>query len=67
MSNKDDIKAVVGNIPIKSEKKKNKVKTKKDDRLPLGWKIFVAIMAIMMFLSFAGGLIALFISAISNK
>lgn len=67
MSNKDDIKAVVGNIPIKSEKKKKKVKTKKDQKLPLGWRIFVTVMALMMFVSFAGGLIAFFISAIQSE
>ncbi|MCR4581656.1 MAG: hypothetical protein K5666_04005 [Bacilli bacterium] len=67
MKNKDDIKAVVGNIPIKTEKKKKKAKTKKDEKLPLGWRIFVTVMALMMFMSFAGGLIAYFISAISSK
>ena len=67
MKNKDDIKAVVGNIPIKSEKKSKKVKTKKDEKLPIGWRIFVTIMALMMFVSFAGGLIAFFISAITSK
>ena len=34
--NKDDIKAVVGNIPIKETKKNSKKKVKSDDNLPLG-------------------------------
>ena len=66
MNNNDDIKAVVGNIPIKTEKKKNK-KKKNDDRLPLGWRIFVIVMAIMMFMSFAGSLIYYFVAAMSNS
>ena len=66
MNNNDDIKAVVGNIPIKTEKKKNK-KKKNEDRLPLGWRIFVVVMALMMFMSFAGSLIYYFVSAMSNS
>ena len=67
MNNKDDIKAVVGNIPIKEEKKKKKKNSKSDEKLPLGWRIFVAIMALMMFMSFAGSLIYYFISAMKNS
>lgn len=67
MSNKDNIKAVVGNIPIKEEKKKKNKKVKKDEKLPLGWRIFVAIMALMMFMSFAGSLIYYFIVVITNN
>ena len=67
MNNKDDIKAVVGNIPIKVEKKKEKKKKNKEDKLPIGWRIFVAIMALMMFMSFAGSLIYYFISAMQNS
>ena len=66
MSNKDNVKAVVGNIPIKVEKKKNK-KSKKDEKLPLGWRIFVAIMALMMFMSFAGSLIYYFITVLTSN
>jgi hypothetical protein len=65
--NDDNIKAVVGNIPIKEEKKKKKKNCKNDEKLPLGWRIFVAIMALMMFMSFAGGLIYYFISAMQNS
>ena len=65
--NKDDIKAVVGNIPIKEEKKSKNKKVKKDEKLPIGWRIFVAIMALMMFLSFAGSLIYYFFMAIRNS
>ena len=67
MNNKDDIKAVVGNIPIKTEKKKEKKRKNKEDKLPIGWRIFVAIMALMMFMSFAGSLIYYFISAMQNS
>ena len=66
MNNNDDIKAVVGNIPIKTEKNKKGKKKNNDDKLPLGWRIFVAIMALMMFTSFAGYLIIYFISAIKG-
>ena len=67
MNNNDDIKAVVGNIPIKTEKKKESKKKKKDeDKLPLGWRIFVAIMALMMFMSFAGSLIIYFINRLNQ-
>ena len=66
MSNKDDIKAVVGNIPIKEEKKSKKKKNK-DEKLPLGWRIFVAIMALMMFMSFAGSLIYYFITVVTSN
>ena len=67
MSNKDNIKAVVGNIPIKEEKKKKGKKVNKDEKLPLGWRIFVAIMALMMFMSFAGSLIYYFIMVVTNN
>ena len=67
MSNKDNIKAVVGNIPIKEEKKSKKNKVKKDEKLPLGWRIFVAIMALMMFMSFAGSLIYYFIMVVTSE
>ena len=65
--NKDDIEAAVGKIPIKETKKNSKKKVKSDDKLPLGWRIFVAIMAIMMFMSFAGSLIYYFVSAMQNS
>jgi hypothetical protein len=67
MNNKDDIKAVVGNIPIKEEKKKKKKNSKNDEKLPLGWRIFVAVMALMMFMSFAGSLIYYFVYAVKNS
>ena len=67
MAKNDDTKAVVGNIPIKLDNKKSKKKVNKDEKLPLGWRIFVAIMALMMFLSFAGSLIYYFFMAIRNS
>ncbi|MCR5224028.1 MAG: hypothetical protein K6C11_02660 [Bacilli bacterium] len=66
MNNNDDIKAVVGNIPIKTEKKKKNKKVNSDEKLALGWRIFVVLMALMMFMSFAGSLIYYFVSAMSN-
>ena len=68
MNNKDDIKAVVGNIPIKDEKKKknNKKKTNDEYKYPVWVRVLVWVMALMMFLSFAGSLIVYFISAINS-
>ena len=66
--NDDNIKAVVGNIPIKEEKKKknNKKKTNSDYKYPLWTRIFVWVMALMMLVSFAGGLIGFLINAMSQ-
>ena len=55
-----------GNIPIKTEKKKKNKKVNSDEKLALGWRIFVVIMALMMFMSFAGSLIYYFVSAMSK-
>ncbi len=69
MNNNNDIKAVVGNIPIKEEKKKKKESKKKvnsDYRYPLWVRILVWVMTLMMFMSFAGSLIIYFISAIKG-
>ena len=69
MNNDKDIKAVVGNIPIREEKKKKEKKKKKvndEYKYPLWVRILVWVMALMMFLSFAGSLIVYFIGAVTG-
>jgi len=63
---KDNDKILVGNIPIKEEKKKKNSKKNSSDT-SIWIKIFVIVMVIAMFTSSAGYLIAYFISAIQNQ
>ena len=67
MNEDNNVKAVVGNIRIKEEKKKVKVDKYGQEKVSLGKKIFVWSMFIAMFAAFIVPLVIYFINYALNK
>ncbi len=67
MNQDENIKAVVGNIRIKEEKKKVKLDKYGQEKVSLGKKIFVWSMFIAMFAAFIVPLAIYFINYALNK
>ena len=67
MNQDDNVKAVVGNIRIKEEKKKIKLDKYGNEKVSLGKKIFVWCMFIAMGAAFLVPLALYFINYVSSK